>query len=88
MPCTYIETPDEIRKRKNAEKRQAIAPYRVELNNVTRLLCEVLTELEKPYIPEKKLKEFKATIFSNPKLKAWWIDHQIRDNLRKGKQVA
>ena len=59
MPCTYEESADEIRARAKKEQNRLTAPYRAELNLVTRLLCEVMTELHKPYAPEPKLKDFK-----------------------------
>ena len=83
MPCTYIESPEEIAAQKTKEKNAIVRPIRTELNKVTRLLCEVMTEISKPYFPERKLKELQSALVANQDLQDWWIEHQKRDASRK-----
>lgn len=79
MPCTYTESAQEIAARQSATNRKLVAPYKRKLDKVTRLLCGVLTELEQPYLPERKFKAFKSAVMANPELVKWWAAHQKAD---------
>lgn len=66
MPCTYY-TPEEEARIEHQEKQK----LKAELDKVTRLLCEVMTEVENEYHPQ----------FSK-EIKDWWKDHQEKDKAR------
>lgn len=77
MPCTYVESAEEIRIRLQKENARVIAPYKHETDKVTRLLCSVMTNLEDDLISSLKRKV--------PGLSEWWKDHQAKDAAKKTK---
>ena len=94
MPCTYIETPQEIADREREARNRTIKPYKKEIDKVTRLLCGVLTELSREFEPTRqsdyasRLDEIAKNVFGNNELREWWIDHQHRDLMAKKKKKA
>ncbi len=78
MPCTYY-TPEEI-SRQNYEESQKL---KAELDKTTRLLCEVMTNVESwnegnpPDIMEPSVE-----------LQAWWAEHKKMDEARKAEETA
>lgn len=72
MPCTYY-TPEET-SRQNYEESQRL---KTELDKVTRLLCELMHEVEHEYHPNITLE-----------LEEWWADHKEKDKARLAAEEA
>ena len=85
MPCSYQETPDEIRAAEEARKKKLISPYKKELDKVTRLLCKVMTEVEKAERDEnvRDAEEVFDIIGSLADVQSWWKEHKKRDDIRE-----
>jgi len=80
MPCTYTETPDEIRQ----NERKRLAHRKTELNKVTKLLCFVMTTL---YDGESRPAQVAMALAKNTELQNWWSEHQKRDTIREKEEA-
>ena len=80
MPCTYIESAQEIADRERKSKRRTVAPYKMEVDKVTRLLCFMLTQVSGTDSASMN-PDFMKALADNTELRSWWIDHQHRDEL-------
>ena len=69
MPCTYDESPE--------EKAAPFNKLRAELDDVTRMLCGVMTVLERERVKYENLYP------EVPGLKEWWAKHKKSDAKRK-----
>jgi hypothetical protein len=83
MPCRYDESAEEIEARKKASRKRIIQPYKKELDRVTRLLCDVMTE----YKNTESAPEFVRYVFRHNELQEWWTEHQLRDAARLKKEA-
>ena len=74
MPCRVDPTPaEEAASQKAWEERQQTALWeRKELNKVTRLLCEIMTKIER---------QDKSDL--SDELCDWWLGHTKKDKKRK-----
>jgi hypothetical protein len=81
MPCTYIESDDEIAERRNADKRRITQPYVDKLNKLTRMLCWVSPLIHPAVIV--------ATIDSPEKrdFLAWKKQHDAEDAARNQEEI-
>ena len=76
MPCQYTETPEEIKVAKNKANRAIIAPYKRELDKVTRLLCWLMA----CYYRSSRV-EFSNSIGTNQELLDWYKLHRQKDEV-------
>ena len=95
MPCTYIETRQEIKQREREALKRAVSPfevqaekYKAEADKVTRLLCNILTELEETYGIDRWYNAFYSGVDTledvvdndtYTEIDTWWQDHKKRD---------
>ena len=77
MPCTYIETPEEIAQ----SVKQAEARRNRELNKVTRLLCFVLSTLGEE--DNRTVEDVIRACDKNKELVDWRKEHERRDAIRE-----
>ena len=79
MPCTYSESPEEIKASQDKANAKLIAPWKAKLNRVTRLLCEALTAFENA----NSLDALDEALANNKDLKIWWEEHKAADAKKK-----
>lgn len=79
MPCTYIETPEELARAKKAEviKDPEYMRIRKELDRVTSLLCEVMKDLD------TKTGYIFYQVRRNGDLDNWWTEHKKMDEIQR-----
>ncbi len=77
MPCTYLDITPEEQAKSLREMSKLIADEHRELNRVTRLLCELMTNFG-PMIEE----EANHANYDLTRLKTWWNQHQKKDKKR------
>lgn len=87
MPCVSDFVSQADLDREAAARVRAIEqPLRDELDNVTRLLCEVLSSRHPFTTTSQERWNINAGVWISPELEKWWQKHQEADRKRKEKE--